>query len=111
MTEELDVYGQLSQSTVRYFAQNMANTLDRLRFATLQTQCKFKPAFKEETIVQHRFGERKPHTGKRLYRLWIDGVWVGDFKSKAERRKILESTQVLMEEPNDITVKIQRYVK
>lgn len=65
--------------------------------------------YKEETIVQHRFGERKPHNGKRLYRLWIDGVWVGDFKSKAERRKVLESTQVLMEEPDDKTVKFRPY--
>ena len=95
---------QSMQAMSYALAANMRATLDKIRFDTFTRQPKHfthHPDYKEETIVQHRFGERKPHNGKRLYRLWIDGVWVGDFKSKAERRKVLESTRVLMEEPDD----------
>ena len=102
-------FGSLSPEQTAAFTRavmrNMADQMEAARFKIFNDVARRRAFaqtnYKEETIVQHRFGERKPHNGKRLYRLWIDGVWVGDFKSKAERRKVLESTRVLMEEPDD----------
>jgi hypothetical protein len=103
--QESPAHGGLPKEQASALAKAMMAQMEAIRFkvfsAVHDEVTLFPPrrSYKEETIMQYRFGERKPHNGKRLYRLWIDGVWVGDFKSKAERRKVLESTRVLMEEP------------
>lgn len=53
---------------------------------------------KEENLFATRLGEHKPKHGQRVYRLWINGKFAGEFKTKRERREFIEMTRTLMKE-------------
>ena len=95
-------YGQLTKEQLRVMADMLKQRMAPLsKFSVVHDEIAYyppSPKFKEENVFITRFGERKPKHGQRVYRLWIDGKFAGDFKTKRERREFIEMTRTLMQE-------------
>lgn len=87
----LQTYGSIPNLTAKALAKSMLEHMNGLRFSALS---------QSEVLPLHNIRLRsKKRKGKhRVYLLWIDSVFMGEFRSNKERRMFIEAHQILQED-------------